>query len=95
MGSTAAETVLPHIIRSVPIDPDRALFLPNDDYEILAGRVIRRQGAEAAVVETCLAMLGDPEAQSIPEIREAISTTIRCWAGHPRTREPRRTDTVP
>jgi HEAT repeat protein len=83
LGSTNANAILPHIIRSVPIDPDRALFLPNDDYETLVGRIIRRHGAEQAVVETCLALLGDAEANSVPEIKDAISTTIRCWGGHP------------
>ncbi len=83
MASTKADAILPHLIRSVPIDPDRALLLPNDDYETLAGRVIRRQALGPAVVETCLALLGDSDAQVNPEIREAVSTTIRCWAGHP------------
>lgn len=83
LGSTRAEAILPHIIRSVPIDPDRALLLPNDDYETLAGRIIRRHGAEPAVVETCLAILGDPEATASDTYKEAISTTIRCWGGHP------------
>ncbi|MFH1920637.1 MAG: HEAT repeat domain-containing protein [Planctomycetota bacterium] len=83
LGSTQAQSILPHLIRSVPIDPDRALFLRNDDCETLVGRVIRRHGAEAAVVETCLAILGDPQATRAQEIEEAVSTTIRCWGGHP------------
>jgi HEAT repeat protein len=83
MGSTRADAILPHIIRSVPIDPDRALLLPNDDYETLVGRVIGRQTSGPAVVETCLALLGDSDAQANPEIKEAVSTTIRCWGGHP------------
>ncbi len=83
LGSTAAASILPDIIRSVPIDPDRALLLGNDDYETLTGRVIRRHGAEATVVETCLAILGDPSAQRDKAIEEAVSTTIRCWGGHP------------
>ncbi len=83
LGSTRADAIVPHIIRSVPIDPDRALLLHNDDYEALVGRVIRRHGAGPAVVETCLAMLGDPEAKATAEIKDAISTVIRCWGGHP------------
>jgi hypothetical protein len=58
-------------------------MLGNDDYEVLVGRVIRRQGAEAAVVETCLSILGDPSAQREKAIEEAVSSTIRCWGGHP------------
>jgi hypothetical protein len=45
--------------------------------------VIRRHGAEAAVVETCLAILGDTDAARTKEIEEAISTVHRCWGGHP------------
>ena len=83
LGSTAAASIVPDIIRSVPIDPDRALLLGSDDYETLAGRVIRRHGAEAAVMETCLSILGDPSAKRDKAIEEAVSTTIRCWGGHP------------
>ena len=83
LGATRARSIVPHLIRSVPIDPDRALLLGNDDCETLTGRVIRRHGAEAAVVETCLAILKDPQATPVEEIEEAVSTTIRCWGGHP------------
>jgi HEAT repeat protein len=82
IGSTTAAPIVPHLIRSVPIDPDRALLLGSDDYETLTGRVIRRAGAEKAVVETCLALLGDGQAQSDEQIAAALDT-IRCWAGHP------------
>jgi HEAT repeat protein len=83
LGSTRADAILPHLIRSVPIDPDRALLLPNDDYETLVGRVLRRHAAGPAIIETCLALLGDSEAQMSPAIKDAVSTTIRCWGGHP------------
>jgi HEAT repeat protein len=83
LGSTAARSIVPHLIRSVPIDPDRALLLCNDDCETLVGRVILRQGAGAAVVETCLAILGDPQAVPTKEIKDAVLTVHRCWAGHP------------
>ena len=83
MGSTQTRQIVPHLIHSVPIDPDRALLLENDDYEKLVGRVIRRGGAEAAVVETCLAILGDSQATADKEIQQAISHIHRCWAGHP------------
>ena len=82
-GVTGAASIVPHLIRSVPIDPDRALFLGTDDCEELIGRVIRRNGAEAAVVETCLAILGDPDATPVKDIQQAISTIHRCWAGAP------------
>ena len=73
---------MPHFIRSVPTDPDRALFSYNDDYEAVTGRVIRRNGAEAAVVETCLATLGDTEATPVKEIQQAFGTH-GAWAGRP------------
>lgn len=82
-GSTAATAILPDIIGSVPIDPDRGLFAANDDYETLVGRLIRRHGAESEVVETCLAILGDPQAKSSERIATALGTIERCWAGHP------------
>jgi HEAT repeat protein len=82
-GSVRAGRILPHLIRSLPVDPDRALFLENDDYETLVGRVIRHHGAESQVAETCLAMLGDAQATPTREIQEALSQIHRCWGGHP------------
>ncbi len=83
MGSTRAGTIVPHIIRSIPTDPDRALYLETDTYELLAGRVIRRSGRGDELVGTCLTILGDPNAEASEELREAVSTTINAWAGHP------------
>ncbi len=83
MGSTRAGGIVPHLIRSVPTDPDRALLLPSDDYETLTGRVIRRCGLEAQVVETCLAILGDKNATKAPKIEAAIRLTHRAWGGDP------------
>lgn len=82
-GATSARRILPDLIRALPIDPDRALLFCNDDYETLTGRVIRRHGAEDAVVETCLAILGDTLATCDAEFQKALSATHRCWAGHP------------
>lgn len=83
LGTTRAQRILPHLIRSLPVDQDRALLLGNDDCEVLTGRLIRRQGAEAAVVETCLSILGDEGAARDALIEQAVSTTHRCWGGHP------------
>ena len=80
-GSTQAKSIVPHLIRSVPTDVDRALFAANDDCETLIGRVIRRAGCEAAVVETCLSILGDAQGVRTPEIEEAIGTTYQAWGG--------------
>ncbi len=83
LASTKAAEIVPHLIMSVPVDPDRALLLGNDDYETLVGRVIRRQGVEEAVVETCLAILGDPNGKETKEIADALAKVHRCWGGHP------------
>ena len=83
LGSTKGGAILPKLIESVPTDFDRGLFPENDDYETLTGRLIRRAGAEAAVVETCLAILGDASAKRTPEIEAAIGKTHGCWGGKP------------
>lgn len=83
MGSKQARRLVPHLIRSVPTDTDRALFLPNDDCETLFGRVIRRSGAEAEVVETCLAILGDAQAARQADFEAAIGATHQAWGGKP------------
>ena len=83
MGSTQAARIVPHLIQSVPTDPDRALLLPNDDCETLIGRVIRRSGSGPAVIDTCLAILGDPKAARDKGIEPAIRRVHRCWGGHP------------
>lgn len=83
IGSTRATPIVPHLIRSVPTDTDRALFPENDDYETLIGRVIRRSGAEAVVVETCLSILGDANAVPTDAIAQAIGATHPAWGGKP------------
>ena len=83
LGSTRTATIVPRLIRSVPTDPDRGLFLQNDDYETLVGRLIRRSGRGNDVVETCLDMLGDPSAVSTKDLKAAIATTHPAWGGHP------------
>lgn len=85
IGSTRAGPIASHLIRSVPTDPDRALFPQNDDYETLVGRVLRRSGRAEAILETCLSLLGDRSRPNAPcdELREAVSTTFAAWAGKP------------
>ncbi len=91
IGSTRAGPIAPHLIRSIPTDPDRALFPQNDDYETLVGRVLRRSGRAEAIIETCFSLLGDPPSADSrsdkpappDELREAISTTFAAWAGKP------------
>ncbi len=83
MGSTRAAGIVPHLIRSVPTDPDRALFPGNDDYETLVGRVLRRSGRADELIETCLALLGDPRAKAADDLKQAVGTTFGAWAGKP------------
>ncbi len=83
IGSSAAGPIVPHLIRSVPTDPDRALFLETDTYEMLVGRLIRRSGRADEVIGTCLALLGDPQAQAKPDIRQALELVFNAWAGKP------------
>jgi HEAT repeat protein len=67
----------------MPTDPDRALFLQSDTYEMLLGRVIRRSERSAEVVNTCLTLLGDETAVAADDLKTAISTTQAAWAGTP------------
>lgn len=83
MGCTNAARIVPQMISSVPTDPDRALLMVNDDYEILTGRVIRRSGCEADVVETCLSILGDAAYTNKQEIADAIAKVHGAWGGKP------------
>ena len=83
IGSTRAAAIVPQLIRSVPTDPDRALFPQNDDYELLVGRLIRRSGRGNEVVENCLALLGDPTAKPTEDLNAALSKTHPAWGGHP------------
>ena len=83
IGSTHAGPLVPQLIRSVPTDPDRALYLENDTYELLVGRVIRRSGRGDELIRTCLALLGDPEAAASEDLQQALSSAFNAWAGRP------------
>jgi HEAT repeat protein len=83
IGSTRAGPIVPQLIRSVPTDPDRALFLETDTYELLVGRIIRRSGREAELIDTCLALLGDPDATASEELQAALGDIANAWAGRP------------
>jgi HEAT repeat protein len=82
-GSTQAGPIVADMIRSVPTDPDRALFPESDTYEMLVGRVIRRSGRGDEVVRTCLAILGDPQAEASADIQESLGAAFAAWAGAP------------
>jgi HEAT repeat protein len=73
METTDTAALVSTFLRSVPIDKDRGLLYELDAYETLAARVIRRSGSAPAVVETCLAQLGDPEAKVSGELAPAVA----------------------
>jgi len=83
LGTKNHPELTPHLIMCVPTDFDRALFLRNDATEKRIGRVIRNQGAEPIVVETCLNILGDSTTNTSPVIAKAIRTVYEAWAGTP------------
>ena len=83
LGSTRTASIVPQLIRSVPTDPDRALFPENDDYETLVGRILQRSGRGDELIETCLALLGDPQAKAANDLQLALSAAFGAWAGHP------------
>jgi HEAT repeat protein len=65
-GAGETGPLVPGILRSVPIDPDRALLFECDGYEVLTARVVQRSGRAPEVLEACLAVLGDPQARARP-----------------------------
>ena len=75
MGSRVPPSLVPVILRSVPLDTDRALLFGNDAYETLVARVVERSGKAAAVMETCLSVLGDPTARAEPLLKQAVTTS--------------------
>ena len=83
IGSTKTATLVPAIIRSLPIDVDRQLLLELDDYELMASRVVKRSGCEKKVVETCLALLGDRAAIADDSFKPSVSKLYRAFAGRP------------
>ena len=57
VGSERAAGIVPQILRSMPIDPDRAVLFENDAYETVAASVIARSGLRENVVRSCAAIL--------------------------------------
>ncbi|MHC4147401.1 MAG: HEAT repeat domain-containing protein, partial [Planctomycetota bacterium] len=67
--------IVPAILRSIPIDTDRALLYETDSYENLVARVIARSNLDQQILETCLAVLGDPDAKPADNLKEAAGTS--------------------
>lgn len=62
MDSTETASIVPFLLRSVPIDTDRALLFENDSYEWLVAHIVARSGRSGEVAEACLSAMGDREA---------------------------------
>ena len=75
MGSRDLRPIIPHILRSVPLDTDRGLLLENDAYETLVARIVQRSGLAPAVLETCLAVLGDKAAKPVEALKAGVTAS--------------------
>lgn len=75
IGSTDIRAIVPNILKSVPMDADRAVLFENDAYEILTARVVGRSGLTRDVVETCLAVLGDQQAKAVESLRAGVTAS--------------------
>jgi len=75
MGTRLEASGVPVFLRAIPMDKDRALLYERDDYETLTARVVQRSGQAGAVVETCLAVLGDPAARREAALVESVTAS--------------------
>jgi HEAT repeat protein len=75
VGSRKAAGLTGKLLEAVPMDPDRGLLYENDAYETVTARVIQRNGMGHPVVEACLAVLGDAEAEGSPELIKAVTAS--------------------
>jgi len=75
IGSRKVAGLTAKLLQSVPMDPDRGLLYESDAYETVTARLIHRNGMGAAVVDACLAVLGDPQAKTTPELQQAVTAS--------------------
>lgn len=67
--------IVPVMLKSLPIDTDRALLYETDSYENLTARIIARSGRSDEIIETCLGVLGDKKAKVVADLREAVTAS--------------------
>lgn len=60
------------LLKSVPLDTDRGLLYENDAFETVTGRLIQRMGLGPTVIDTCLAVLGDPDVVGNADLMAAV-----------------------
>ena len=69
------DAIVPTILKSVPIDTDRALLHETDSYENLTARVIAKSNLSREILDTCLAVLGDPKAKAADNLKDAVTAS--------------------
>jgi hypothetical protein len=89
MGTRVPAGLVPHLLRSVPIDTDRGLLLEEDAYETLVARVVQRSGLTPAVLDTCLAVLGDKDAEPDEALKAGVVPSPPASSCGPLAPEPR------
>jgi len=89
MGSRDLSELVGKIVRSVPLDTDRALLFEPDGYETLACRVVQRTGRTSEVMETALSVLGDKSAKAVGELKAAVTASPPARSTKPLSPEPR------
>jgi HEAT repeat protein len=76
IGSTQIAPLIPMVLKSTPIDPDRGLFFENDTYEILTARVVHRSGLAAEILDAAFdALENGSEAESSGPWHDAVTAS--------------------
>lgn len=83
------DAIVPSILKSAPIDTDRALLHETDSYENLVARVVARSGLGRQVMETCLSVLGDANAKAADNLQEAVTASAPAISVKPHDPESR------
>ncbi len=89
IGSAKAGDLTGKLLESIPIDTDRGLIYENDAYEIVTARLIHRSGMSPAVLETCLAVLGEANAKGVPDLKKAVTKSPPAVSVRPLSPESR------
>ncbi len=89
MNARVPAALVPHVLRSVPLDTDRGLLLEEDAYETLVSRVVHRAGLTDAVLDTCLAVLGDKDAKPDEALKAGVVPSPPASSCKPLAPEPR------
>ncbi|HLB72505.1 MAG TPA: HEAT repeat domain-containing protein, partial [Sedimentisphaerales bacterium] len=69
------DAIVPTMLKSIPIDTDRALLHETDSYENLTARVIAKSNLSREILDTCLAVLGDPKAKAVDNLKDAVTAS--------------------